>query len=213
MVSLSLFYVCHKILIYYVSPVCPCNRSACKSLKEGLTYFILPQGWRHKISHCPTPAVTLEYRKSKFHRKDIPIPQMRTLIHGGEAAPWSRCDHLLRARLCPSSDDRDEDFFRPPCRADTMLNQTTAWPGLPSPAPTSTPILPLLKSKLRVGTQSMNSSSLYVCLPLPNVLTLNQYPFSAFHYQISVLGWVADPCSFGAVWAHAFPIKNSSYNL
>lgn len=121
----------------------------------------------------------------KFHRKDAPFPQMRALTHDGEAVPWSQSDDLLRTRFCPSSDDCDKNFFRPPCRTDTMLNQTSVWPGWANCRLFSHTwlhsILPLLKSNfLSVPRWTPAHWPLYICLLLPNRLSLDQYPFSAF---------------------------------
>jgi hypothetical protein len=56
---------------------------------------------------------------------------MRTITYRDEAASWSRSNHLMGARLFPSSDNSDNDFSRifsleaQKIRTEIMTNQVT----------------------------------------------------------------------------------------
>jgi hypothetical protein len=56
---------------------------------------------------------------------------MRIITYNDEAAPWSRCNHLMGTRLLPSSDDRDNNIYRNLWNpwTEMMVNQTTPVTG------------------------------------------------------------------------------------
>jgi hypothetical protein len=54
--------------------------------------------------------------------------QMKTTTYNDKAAPWSRSNHALGARVLPSSDDSDKNFSGTLCKKNDLFYQSIYHP-------------------------------------------------------------------------------------
>lgn len=135
---------------------------------ESVCYFNLSEG--SKTSHCSKPGVTWTSGSIKPHRTDF--------CPDGDYYPWPRhrSDHLKGTRWIPSN---SYEVFRGQShgtRLETMISQTSPWPGLNYTG------LPQLWFMFNIRSKVMPIPWRRTCggrspllVPLPSVVTLNAF--------------------------------------